>query len=134
MSREIKFRAWIKKGCESKMGEVTSINLDEGYINYIVCNEFFCKIEIAKTGQEEKVIIYYRSFSFNKEEKEKQKKEEGLRYLVLNNPRSIDVFISYGDLYISTKQAESYVKEGKRLKKLFAIKELREFEKREGNG
>lgn len=38
MSREIKFRAWIKKGCESKMGEVTSINLDEGYINYIVCN------------------------------------------------------------------------------------------------
>lgn len=39
MSREIKFRAWIKKGCESKMGEVTSINLDEGYINYIVCNE-----------------------------------------------------------------------------------------------
>lgn len=39
MSREIKFRAWIKKGCESKMGEVTSINLDEGYINYIACNE-----------------------------------------------------------------------------------------------
>ena len=39
MSREIKFRAWIKKGCESKMGEVTSINLDEGYINYIVCNK-----------------------------------------------------------------------------------------------
>lgn len=39
MSREIKFRAWIKKGCESKMVEVTSINLDEGYINYIVCNE-----------------------------------------------------------------------------------------------
>lgn len=39
MSREIKYRAWIKKGCESKMGEVTSINLDEGYINYIVCNE-----------------------------------------------------------------------------------------------
>ena len=35
----IKYRAWIKKGCESKMGEVTSINLDEGYINYIVCNE-----------------------------------------------------------------------------------------------
>lgn len=39
MSREIKFKAWIKKGCESKMGEVTLINLDEGYINYIVCNE-----------------------------------------------------------------------------------------------
>lgn len=39
MSREIKFRAWIEKGCESKMGEVTSINLDEGYINYIICNE-----------------------------------------------------------------------------------------------
>lgn len=39
MSREIKFRAWIKKGCESKMGEVTSINLDEKYINYIVCNK-----------------------------------------------------------------------------------------------
>ena len=38
MSREIKFRDWIKIGCESKMGEVTSINLDEGYINYIVCN------------------------------------------------------------------------------------------------
>ena len=39
MSREIKYRAWIEKGCESKMGEATSINLDEGYINYIVCNE-----------------------------------------------------------------------------------------------
>lgn len=39
MSREIKFRAWIKKGCESKMGEVTSINLDEKYINYIICNK-----------------------------------------------------------------------------------------------
>lgn len=39
MNREIKFRAWIKKGCESKMGEVTSINLDEDFINYIVCNE-----------------------------------------------------------------------------------------------
>ena len=92
---------------------------------------FFCNIEIAKTEQEDKVIIYYRSFSFNKEEKEK--KEEGLRYLILNNPRSIDVFVSYGDLYISTKQAESYVKEGKRLKKLFSIKELREFEKRNEN-
>ena len=91
--------------------------------------DFFCNIEIVKTEQEDKVIIYYRSFSFNKEEKEK--KEEGLRYLILNNARSIDVFISYGDLYVSTKQAESYVKEGKRLKKLFAIKELREFEKRE---
>ena len=89
---------------------------------------FFCNIEIEKTEYEDKVIIYYRSFSFNKE-----KKEEGLRYLVLNNPRSIDVFISYGDLYISTKQAESWVKEGKRLKKLFTIKELKEFEKREGN-
>ena len=89
--------------------------------------------EIGKTEQEDKVIIYYRSFSFNKDEKEKQKKEEGLRYLIVNNARSIDVFISYGDLYISTKQAESYVKEGKRLKKLFAIKELREFEKRNEN-
>lgn len=93
--------------------------------------EFFCNIEIAKTGQEDKVIIYYRSFSFNKEEKEKQKKEEGLSYLVLNNPRNIDIFVSYGDLYIPTKQAESYVKEGKRLKKLFTIKEFKEFEKRD---
>jgi hypothetical protein len=91
--------------------------------------DFFCNIEIGKTEHEDKVIIYYRSFSFNKEEK--QKKEEGLRYLVLNNPRSIDIFVSYGDLYISTKQAESYVKEGKRLKKLFTIKELREFGKGE---
>ena len=95
--------------------------------------DFFCNIEIAKTEQEDKVIIYYRSFSFNKDEKEKQKKEEGLRYLILNNPRSIDVFVSYGDLYISTKQAESYVKEGKRLKKLFTIKEFKEFEKRDNN-
>ena len=39
MSKEIKFRAWIKKGCESKMGEVTLINLDEKNINYIVCNK-----------------------------------------------------------------------------------------------
>lgn len=95
--------------------------------------DFFCNIEIGKIEQKDKVIIYYRSFSFNKEEKENQKKEEGLRYLIVNNARSIDVFISYGDLYISTKQAESYVKEGKRLKKLFAIKELREFEKRNEN-
>ena len=94
---------------------------------------FFCNIEIAKTVKEDKVIIYYRSFSFNKEEKENQKKEEGLRYLIVNKVRSIDVFISYGDLYISTKQAESYVKEGKRLKKLFTIKELKEFEKRNEN-
>lgn len=94
---------------------------------------FFCNIEIAKTVKEDKVIIYYRSFSFNKEEKENQKKEEGLRYLIVNKVRSIDVFISYGDLYISTKQAESYVKEGKRLKKLFKVKELREFEKRNEN-
>ena len=95
--------------------------------------DFFCNIEIAKTEQEDKVIIYYRSFSFNKDEKEKQKKEEGLRYLIVNNARSIDVFIGYGDLYISTKQVESYVKEGKRLKKLFTIKELREFGKRNEN-
>ena len=39
MSKEIKFRAWIKKGCESKLGEVTLINLDEKNINYIVCNK-----------------------------------------------------------------------------------------------
>lgn len=58
-----------------------------------------------------------------------RKKEEGLRYLIVNNARSIDVFVGYGDLYISTKLAESYVKEGRRLKKLFTIKELREFEK-----
>ena len=94
---------------------------------------FFCNIEIAKTVKEDKVIIYYRSFSFNKEEKENQKKEEGLRYLIVNKVRSIDVFVGYGDLYISTKQAESYVKEGKRLKKLFTIKELREFGKRNEN-
>ena len=93
--------------------------------------DFFCNIEIAKTEQEDKVIIYYRSFSFNKDEN--QKKEEGLRYLIVNNARSIDVFVGYGDLYISTKLAESYVKEGKRLKKIFAIKELREFEKRNEN-
>ena len=94
---------------------------------------FFCNIEIAKTEYEDKVIIYYRSFSFNKDEKENQKKEEGLRYLIVNNARSIDVFINYGDLYISTKLAERYVKEGKRLKKLFAIKEFKEFEKRNEN-
>jgi hypothetical protein len=39
MNRDIKFKAWIKKGCESKMGEVTLINLDEKYINYIICNK-----------------------------------------------------------------------------------------------
>ena len=92
---------------------------------------FFCNVEVGKTEQEDKVIIYYRSFSFNKEEN--QKKEEGLRYLILNNARSIDVFVGYGDLYISTKGAESYVKEGKRLKKLFTIKEFKEFEKRDNN-
>lgn len=91
----------------------------------------FCNIEIEKIEQEDKVIIYYRSFSFNKKEKENQKKEEGLRYLVLNKPGSIDVYMNYGDLYISTKQAGSYVREGNRLKKLFTIKELREFEKRD---
>lgn len=109
------------------------------FYNYIKSKEseigkdFFCKVEIEKTEQEDKVIIYYRSFFLNKKEKENQKKEEGLRYLIVNNVRSIDVFISYGDLYISTKQAESYVKEGKRLKKLFTIKEFKEFEKREEN-
>ena len=109
------------------------------FYNYIKSKEneigkgFFCNIEIAKTEQEDKVIIYYRSFSFNKEEKENQKKEEGLRYLIVNKVRSIDVFVGYGDLYISTKLAESYVKEGKRLKKLFAIKEFKEFEKRNEN-
>lgn len=96
--------------------------------------DFFCNVEVGKTEKEDKIIIYYRSFSFNKEEKENQKKEEGLRYLIVNKVRSIDVFISYGDLYISTKQAESYVKEGKRLKKLFTIKEFKEFEKRNENG
>lgn len=93
--------------------------------------DFFCNIEIAKTRQEDKVIIYYRSFSFDKDEN--QKKEEGLRYLILNNVRSIDVFIGYGDLYISTKQAGMYVREGNRLKKLFTIKEFKEFEKRNKN-
>ena len=88
---------------------------------------FFCNIEIAKTEHEDKVIIYYKSFSFNKDEK--QKKEEGLRYLILNNLRSIDVFIGYGNLYISTEQVEDYVKEGRRLKKLFKVKEFHEFEK-----
>ena len=96
--------------------------------------DFFCNIEIAKTEQEDKVIIYYRSFSFNKEEKEKQKKEEGLRYLIINTGRSIDVYMNYGDLYVSPKQVESYAKEGKRLKKLFTIKEFKEFEKRNENG
>lgn len=88
---------------------------------------FFCNIEIAKTEHEDKVIIYYKSFSFNKDEK--QKKEEGLRYLILNNLRSIDVFIGYGNLYISTEQVGGYVKEGRRLKKLFKVKEFHEFEK-----
>lgn len=88
---------------------------------------FFCNIEIAKTEHEDKVIIYYKSFSFNKDEK--QKKEEGLRYLILNNLRSIDVFIGYGNLYISTEQVKGYVKEGRRLKKLFKVKEFHEFEK-----
>lgn len=92
---------------------------------------FFCNIEIAKTEQEDKVIIYYISFSFNKDEN--QKKEEGLKYLIVNNARSIDVYMNYGGLYVSTKQVEGYVKEGKRLKKLFTIKELREFEKRDNN-
>ena len=87
--------------------------------------DFFCNIEIAKTKQEDKVIIYYRSFSFSKDEN--QKKEEGLRYLILNNVRSIDVFVGYGNLYIPTKQAGSYVREGNRLKKLFSIKEFKEF-------
>ena len=89
--------------------------------------DFFCNIEIAKTEHEDKVIIYYRSFSFNKDEN--QKKEEGLRYLVLNNPGSIDVYMNYGDLYVSPKQVEDYVKEGRRLKKLFKVKEFHEFEK-----
>ena len=59
MSREIKFRAWIKKGCESKMGEVTSINLDEGYINYIVCNKQN-EIEIIGLGYlDEYILLQY---------------------------------------------------------------------------
>ena len=91
--------------------------------------DFFCNIEVGKTEKEDKIIIYYRSFSFNKEEKENQKKEEGLRYLVLNNPGSIDVYMNYGDLYVSPKQVEGYVKEGRRLKKLFKVKEFHEFEK-----
>ena len=93
--------------------------------------DFFCNIEIGNTEHENKVIIYYRSFSFNKEEK--QKKEEGLRYLIINNPRSIDVYMNYGDLYVSPKQIEGYVKEGRKLKKIFKIRELREFEKGENN-
>lgn len=91
---------------------------------------FFCEIEIEKTEKEDKVIIYYRSFSFSNKEK---KKEEGLRYLIINTGKSIDVFISYGDLYIPTKQAGSYVREGNRLKKLFSYKEFKDFEKREEN-
>lgn len=35
---------------------------------------FFCNIEIAKTEQEDKVIIYYRSFSFNKDENQKKRR------------------------------------------------------------
>lgn len=59
MNREIKFRAWIKKGCESKMGEVTSINLDEGYINYIVCNKQN-EIEIIGLGYlDEYILLQY---------------------------------------------------------------------------
>ena len=87
--------------------------------------DFFCNIEIGKTIHENKVIIYYRGYSFNKDE---EKKEDGLRYLVLNNSGSIDVYMNYGDLYVSPKQVEGYVKEGKKLKKLFKIRELREFE------
>ena len=37
---------------------------------------FFCNIEIAKTEYEDKVIIYYRSFSFNKDEKKSKKKKK----------------------------------------------------------
>lgn len=92
--------------------------------------DFFCNIEIGKTEHENKVIIYYRGYSFNKDE---EKKEDGLRYLILNNPRSIDVYMNYVNLYVPPKQVEEYAKEGKRLKKLFKVKELREFEKRNEN-
>lgn len=91
---------------------------------------FFCEIEIEKTDYEDKVIIYYRSFSFSNKE---NKKEEGLRYLIIiNKGKSIDVFLNYGNLYISIKQAGSYVREGNRLKKLFSIKEFKEFENGDG--
>lgn len=92
--------------------------------------DFFCNIEIAKTEHENKVIIYYRGYSFNKDE---EKKEDGLRYLIVNNSGSIDVYMNYKDLYVSPKHMEEYAKEGKRLKKLFKVKELREFEKRNEN-
>ena len=41
------------------------------------------------------------------------------------------MYMNYGDLYVSPKQVEGYAKEGRKLKKLFTIKELKEFEKRE---
>ena len=91
--------------------------------------DFFCNIEVGKTEKEDKIIIYYRSFSLAQILEEKQKKEEGLRYLIINNPGSIDVYMNYGDLYVSPKQVEGYVKEGRRLKKLFKVKEFHEFEK-----
>ena len=76
-------------------------------------------------------ILSRKMYKYSFEKDKDKNTEEGLRYLIINNSGSIDVYMNYGDLYISAKQAEGYVKEGKRLKRLFKIKELREFEMRE---
>ena len=81
---------------------------------------FFCKIEIEKTNNEDKVLIHYRSI-FSKE----TNKKEGLSYLIFKNNRSIDIFMTVGNIYADIKQIDGYVKEGKRLKKLFNIKEFK---------
>ena len=71
--------------------------------------DFFCNIEVGKTEKEDKIIIYYRSFSFNKEEKENQKKEEGrVAKFLLNTGKKIglDKFNSTIQLYVKAKKGE----------------------------
>ena len=131
MSREIKFKAWIKKGCESKMGEVTLINLDEKYINYIIRNEkkeieiiglaYFDEYELmqyTKLKDSEGYEIYEKDIVWNEYDEEYQVIifDEGEYKLkgetsVQNLWESLDYIYIRGNVYEDLEIIEAWYKE-----------------------
>ena len=83
--------------------------------------KLIAKICIEKTKHEDKIIIHYINFLSSEEVDER----EGLKYLILKCNRSIDVFMTFGNIYAPISSIREYLQEGKRLKKLFNIKEFK---------
>ena len=83
--------------------------------------ELIAKTRIEKTKHEDKIIIHYTNLLSTEETNDR----EGLKYLIVKNNRSIDIFMTFGNIYAPISSIRGYLQEGKRLIKLFNIKELK---------